>query len=33
MRTGDLPIKLSPEIEQALLRLTQEINRNGKSVK
>ncbi|KOP26568.1 mechanosensitive ion channel protein MscS [Hapalosiphon sp. MRB220] len=33
MRTGDLPIKLSPELEQALLRLTKEFHGNGKSVK
>ncbi len=32
VRSGDLPIKLSPELEQALLRLTQGLNRNGKSV-
>jgi small-conductance mechanosensitive channel len=32
MRTGDLPIKLSAELEQALLRLTQRVNGNGKSV-
>jgi potassium efflux system protein len=30
MRSGDLPIKLSPELEQALLRLSQDVN--GRSV-
>ncbi|BAZ69526.1 MAG: mechanosensitive ion channel [Pelatocladus maniniholoensis HA4357-MV3] len=33
MRTGDLPIKFSPELEQALLRLTKGFHGNGKSVK
>ncbi|MGJ5676214.1 MAG: mechanosensitive ion channel family protein [Nostochopsis sp.] len=32
MRTGDLPIKLSAQLEEALLRLTQGVNGNGKSV-
>ncbi|WP_026734513.1 mechanosensitive ion channel family protein [Fischerella sp. PCC 9605] len=31
MRTGDLPIKLSSELEQALLRLTQGMNGKGRS--